>query len=249
MAIAVILSLSSTLVSISATSTVDLASFTPLVGDSSRTESTAFFAISSSQTISPSACIDGCFNDATGSGKQGGCAGISGQYECICSFPAMMQDFQTCMSATCSLDSSTIQETLGNVQQICGSCTPDGCNTFSVSGSANSGGTITFQAPSSNLPPTSTAPTSLCYSTTESVSLSSVGSLNGVAGSGFFSAGFVPCASSPVIGSSTPSAGVALSDAASPSGTKATGGASSTLHHLGVWAAGFSAMTLGAALA
>ncbi|KAJ7657236.1 hypothetical protein DFH06DRAFT_459446 [Mycena polygramma] len=248
MVIAVVLSLFSTLVSISATSSVDLATFTPLAGDSSRT-STAFFAVSSSQTSSPSACIDGCFNDATGSGKQGGCAGISGQYECICSVPAMMQDFQTCMSATCSLDSSTIQETLGNVQQICGSCTPDGCNTFSISGSANGGGTITFQAPSSNSPPTATAGASLCYSTTESVWVSSAGSLGAVVGSGFFSAGSFPCASSSVIGSSTPSAGVALSDAASPSGTKATGGASSTLHHFCVWAAGFVAITLGAALA
>ncbi|KAJ6535729.1 hypothetical protein B0H19DRAFT_1184064 [Mycena capillaripes] len=238
----------STLVSVStATSTVNLATFTPLE-DGTRT-STAFLAISTSQSGSPSTCIDACFNSATGSGKQGGCVGISGQYECICTFPAMMQTFEGCMSTTCSLDSSTVQETLGNVQQICASCTPDGCNAFSIAASGNAGGTITFQAPPGSTP-SATASASFCYSTTQSVYASSVpGSF---VGGGFFSAGLVPCGSSSTVGGSSTSvlvsSGSALSGSASPSGTTTTGAALSSRHHLWAWAPAFLAVAVGATL-
>ncbi|KAJ7202586.1 hypothetical protein GGX14DRAFT_462981 [Mycena pura] len=141
---------------------------------------------------------------------------ISGQYQCICAFPAMMQSFQNCMSSTCSLDDSTIQNTLGNVQQICASCTPDGCNAFSISGSGNGGGSVTFQAPISS------ATAGLCYITTQSEAASTLGGLGGVVGSGFFSVGLGPCpSSSPASSESGSSASntIILSDDAAASGT------------------------------
>lgn len=64
----------SALVSIStATSTVNLATFTPL--EDGTGSSSAFFAIPTSQSASPGDCIDSCVNNATGSGNQGGCGG------------------------------------------------------------------------------------------------------------------------------------------------------------------------------
>ncbi|KAJ7435803.1 hypothetical protein B0H11DRAFT_2112775 [Mycena galericulata] len=211
--------------------TSDLATFTPLE-DATTGVSTA---TSSSPTSLPSACIDACFNNATGSGKETGCVGcvafparlgthletpglwltsdsISGQYECICTFPAMLQTFQSCMSASCALDNTSIQETLGNVEQICASCNSDGCNTFSIS----AGGTVTFSGTLGAAQPSA----SLCYSTTQTVWTSSAGGFGGTEGGGSFSAGPVPCASQVAPVSPSPSAsGTPLSDAtrASPS--------------------------------
>ncbi|KAJ7249146.1 hypothetical protein B0H12DRAFT_1234810 [Mycena haematopus] len=193
-----------------ATSVVKLGTVTPLQDGTS--PSSALSAIPASQTSSPTACIDVCFNNATGYGKQGGCPGISGQYECICTFPALMQDFETCMSTSCALDNSTIQETLGNVQQICTSCTPDGCDTFSISAT---GGTVTFQDTFS------ASNSDLCYTTAQSAGFSS----SGVAG--FASVGPVHCGSSVSSETAAPfvgSAGVTLSDAAFPSDTSSTTG-------------------------
>ncbi|KAJ7756584.1 hypothetical protein B0H16DRAFT_687044 [Mycena metata] len=162
------------------------------------TETTSLGTVTSSGTLaapsgSPSTCIDNCFNSATGSGTQAGCLGISGQYECICTMHGMMQDFEACMSTTCALGNTTIQETLGNVQQICASCTPNGCNSFAISASGNGGGTITAQVPSATFSQSFTPP-SVCYTTTQSFSIAP-GS-GGAVGGGFFSAGIIPCASS-----------------------------------------------------
>lgn len=154
----------------------------------------------------------------------------------MCAFPAMNQTFENCMSSTCSLDDSTIQNTLGNVQQICASCTPDGCNacrfhhlhkayrsltakarnTVSISGSGNGGGSVTFQAPISS------ATAGLCYITTQSEAASTLGGLGGVVGNGFFSVGLGPCpSSSPASSESGSSASntIVLSDDAAASGT------------------------------
>nr|GAT57218.1 predicted protein [Mycena chlorophos] len=131
---------------------------------------------------SPYSCIDTCFNNATGDGTQGGCAGLAGQYECICAFPAMMQSFASCMSISCSLDNTTVQETLGNVQQVCASCTSDGCNSFNISA------TETIQAQSSS------EPSSLCPTTVESATATTAS--GGVGASAFFSEGLGSCTAS-----------------------------------------------------
>ncbi|KAJ7820060.1 hypothetical protein B0H14DRAFT_2834433 [Mycena olivaceomarginata] len=228
----------SALVSIStATSTVNLATFIPL--EDGTGSSSAFFAIPTSQSASPGDCIDSCFNNATGSGNQGGCGGISGQYECICAFPAMMRNFETCMSARCALDNGTIQQTLGNVQQICGSCTPDGCNAVSISTLRTSEATLTFQEP------VSMPIFGLCYSTTQSAGSSSAGV------GGFASVGPIPCGSSSAGIDATPSASNSsgLSDAASASATSsATSGASSFREAAGICGPAFFAAALGATL-
>ncbi|KAJ7250614.1 hypothetical protein C8J57DRAFT_1354395 [Mycena rebaudengoi] len=188
-------------------SAMDLPTFIPLVNESPT--STAFFALSTPVLAgaTPFACIDSCFNNATGGGKSA-CFGVSGQYQCICTFPAMMEDFETCMSTKCDVPDATVQETLGNVQQICQSCTSDGCNTFSISAGGNAGGTLTFT-------PSAESTQSVCYSSTQSSSFT-VNS-GGVAGGGFQSVGRVPCG--PLSQSSTPlpsGSALQLSDAASP---------------------------------
>ncbi|KAJ6532907.1 hypothetical protein DFH09DRAFT_131574 [Mycena vulgaris] len=204
---------------VTAQNTFNIATFTPLEDGTST--STAFFFSSTSPASSPIGCIDTCFNNATGGGRQTGCVGISGQYECICTFPAMMQRFEKCMEDTCALDGSTVQQTLGNVRQICTSCTPDGCNTFKISTSGNDGGTIIVSATPA---PVSTPSDSLCSSSTQSAWISSVGGTGGAVGGGFASAGLVPCGSSASSGPSALSSptGAALSDAASPSGSAIT---------------------------
>ncbi|KAJ7738266.1 hypothetical protein DFH07DRAFT_841273 [Mycena maculata] len=193
----------------------NLATFTPLE-DLTASTSTAFLAPIATQTSSPSACIDNCFNNATGDGKETGCVGISGQYECICTFPTMMQSFITCMSGSCALDSTTVHQTLENVQQICASCNSDGCNSFTISDAGNGDGTETFSVTEVSVTPSA----SLCSGSTESLWTSSVSGNGGVAGGGFFSAGSVRCGSSD---SETPTtlASESPSDAASPSGSSA----------------------------
>ncbi|KAJ7113186.1 hypothetical protein C8R44DRAFT_882197 [Mycena epipterygia] len=201
---------------------INLATFTPL--EDAPTSTNPFFAVST-QPASPSSCIDGCFNNATGGGRQSGCAGISGQYGCICTFPALMQQFSSCMSTSCALDTATLQQTLANVQQICAGCTSDGCNAFSISGGGSFGGTVTVTRSAAAATPTQSG--SLCYSTTQSVWTSSVNGQGGAVGGGFFSAGPVPCASS-----ASPSAQIstrtALSDAAVPSGSSGNSSTTTT---------------------
>ncbi|KAJ7696216.1 hypothetical protein B0H17DRAFT_1198139 [Mycena rosella] len=227
---------------LTAQGTVNLATFTPL--EDGTTTSTAFFFSSTSLTSSPTGCIDTCFNNATGGGKQGGCVGISGQYDCICTFPSMMQSFETCMSTTCALDSTTVQQTLGNVQQICSSCTPDGCSTFKISASRIGGGTIIGSA---TLAPVSTPSVSLCYSSTQSAWTSSAGAAGGAVGGGFFSAGPVACAaSSSGVGPS--STVIALSDSASPTGTSPSSAMHGFSPYVSVFAATALALSLGRAL-
>ncbi|KAJ7112054.1 hypothetical protein C8R43DRAFT_1159276 [Mycena crocata] len=240
--------LSTVLSAVTAKSTTNLANFTPLEDGTSTTS--AFLAISTSPNSPPSACIDSCFNNATGGGKQGGCPGISGQYECICTFPEMMQSFETCMVTTCALDDTTVQQTLSNVQQICASCTPDGCNTFSISG--NGGGTI---AVSASEPPVSTPSSSLCYGSTQSAWTSSFGTLGGAVGGGFASAGPMPCGISEPSSSASfvGSTGVPVPDATSASGTSTTSSSAAAVQftpHSGMWTVifAFFGMTLGGAL-
>ncbi|KAJ7183853.1 hypothetical protein C8R46DRAFT_1186731 [Mycena filopes] len=197
-----------------AASTLDLGTFTPLE-DSDSVTATAT-AVVSFPSSSPGTCIDYCFNNATGSGRQGGCAGISGQYECICAFPAMMQTFETCLSSTCALDSNTIQQTLANVQQVCASCGPNGCNAFTINAPVTPGETTTrtVQPSSTNL-----APPSVCFTTTQSAT-ASAGS-GGIFGTGFISVGTVPCPTSAPTSSSLPAASLSKA-AASSGGTAAT---------------------------
>ncbi|KAJ7479530.1 hypothetical protein FB451DRAFT_1239228 [Mycena latifolia] len=142
-----------------------------------------------------------------------------------------MQVFETCMSATCALDAVTVQQTLSNVQQVCASCTPDGCNSFVISAGGNGGGTI-FASTTVTQAPVSMP--SLCYTTTQSAWTSSVGGGGGAVGGGFFSAGPVPCADSSsnnaASSSGTPlssSGGVSLPDAASASDTASPSGVTS----------------------
>ncbi|KAJ7058477.1 hypothetical protein C8F01DRAFT_1148316 [Mycena amicta] len=207
-------------------SAVTTLEFTPLENPTS----TVTILPTKTQTSTPFACIDACFNNATGGGTQGGCPGLAGQYACICVFPAMMQSFASCLSTTCSLDNSTVQETLGNVQQVCASCTPDGCNTFSISGSGDIGITQTIQAPISS----TTA--SLCPTTVQSMVASS--GLGGVGASGFISVGLGPCSvSSDTSGNSAAFTsgssvgtvtGGALSDSLASPTTNSTGSSSAS---------------------
>ncbi|KAJ7162453.1 hypothetical protein C8R46DRAFT_1283391 [Mycena filopes] len=186
-----------------ATTTINLATVTPS-GDGT----------SSATTVVPFSCSDDCFDNTTRAGE-GGCPS-SGAYECLCAFPAVMQNFHTCLTSTCALADNALQETLSQVQQVCGlwnGYTPNG-------GTAGGGSTPSLQA----APTAGAAPGGVCWTGTV-VSASS--SLlpppgGGAVGTGLFSAGTVACAATSV---SAPTGGLSSVPAVPlPDGGASSGG-------------------------